>query len=450
MNGKIIKAYSLEERPISVSLKHLNAVLNPDFGLVSEIHRERQHYDEPKFWHFSARVNDRFIEQSEISFTTVGSGCSFFSKQEALFKCLAEVVERFSNTYFPNGVAIKLSTISDVQHDIVPLESFSRYSKKQLNSRLYSRFVFKPDSKLRWTMCESLDSNKQYLIPCNFIYLSYPHAKEEPLIYPPISTGVAAGGTLATAVLRGLYECIERDAYMLAYLKKIQYPKVRLERIKNKKVQFFLETANKYDLEISCLDFTTNMGIPVICALVLDRSGVGKAVSVGLKCNTNAHEAITGAITEAFHTRGWIRRMHEMDDSAYQDEIKRAKDPGMIQRGLFWYNVEKIKKLDFWSENGRYIEINENVNRKTVKEELEYVMSKLHEHHMDAYWKDITVGELSPLGLKVVKTIVPQLQPLTFDDDRQPQGGPRLNDVPRFSGYNYEESKINKYPHPFL
>jgi len=236
---------------------------------------------------------------------------------------------------------------------------------------------------------------------------------------------------------------------MLAYLKKIQYPKVRLERIKNKKVQFFLEAAKKYDLEISCLNFTTNIGIPVICALILDRSGVGKAVSVGLKCNVNVHEAITGALTEAFHTRGWIRRMHEMDDAAYEDEIKGAKDPGMIQRGLFWYNVAKIKKLDFWCENDRYVEINEIFNRKTVKEELEYVVSKLQEQHMDVYWKDITVDELSQLGLKVVKTIVPQLQPLTFDDDRQPQGGLRLSDVSPLSGYNYKIS-INKYPHPFL
>lgn len=449
MNGKIIKAYSIEEPSIAVSLKNLSAVLDSNFGLISEIHRERQHYDEPKFWHFSARVNDQFIKQNKIPFTTVGSGCSFFSKEEALLKCLAEAVERFSNSYFPDRSITKTSTLQGVQGDVIPIESFTRYSKKQLKNIAYSRFVFKPASQLNWTACESLTSNKKYLIPCNFVYLSYPYTKNEPVLYPSISTGVAAGWTLATAILRGLYECIERDAYMVAYLKKIQYPKLRLESIENKEIHFFLEIAKKYDLEISCLDFTTNIGIPVICALVLDRGGIGKAVSVGLKSNVNIYKAIIGAITEAFHTKGWIRRMHEMDDVAYENEIKRAKDPGMIQRGLFWYNVASIKKLDFWLTKARRAEIKESLALKSIKAELEYVVSKLHEQLMDVYWKDITVDELSQLGLKVVKAFVPQLQPLTFDDDRQPQGGQRLNSVPRFSGCNHEVL-INKYPHPFL
>jgi len=423
-------------------------VADPAFGLIDELKRERQYYDEPKFWYYHATVNPSLKTYRNNSFYSSASGFSFYSHDEALLKCLAESIERFCNYHFESVFAIRHSSIKDSRKEIVPIESFARYSNDQLSKPEYQRFVFTNTQKIHWTDCVELSTNKKKLIPCNSVYLSCPYISTEPLLYPPISTGVAGGSTIDDALMNGLCEAIERDAYSIAFLQKIPSPNIQLANIHDTEIQHFIEIAQQYNLELYCVDLTTDINIPVVGAIIIDRTGIGKAVSVGLKCDINPLRALKGALAEAFHTRGWIRQVRE-EIAANSNDSTISKQSDFVRRGLWWYPETQIHNLDFWLKSSRPSTMSFSTKPLSASAQLKYITERLYAHNYDIYWKDITHPAFKKIRYHIVKAIVPQLQPLVFDEQLPISGGDRLRTVPTVLGHKLQR-RINHDPNPFL
>lgn len=131
------------------------------------------------------------------------------------------------------------------------------------------------------------------------------------MFYLPISTGAAGGGSLTAALTRGIFEIVERDSFVIAYLNKIRFPKVSLDSVKDEYVQFLLEMLKRYRLAIHVIDITNDLKIPCFLSIIVNKTGIGPAVSTGLKCHLDPIEAITGSIEEAFNVRTWTRQNYE-------------------------------------------------------------------------------------------------------------------------------------------
>lgn len=253
---------------------------------------------------------------------------------------------------------------------------------------------------------------------------------------------------MTEAVVRGLYEIIERDAYAIAYLLRLPSPKIQLHAIRNPKVKFFLDIAKRYSMELICLDFTTDINIPVIGALIIDRTGIGKAVSIGLKCDIDPVKALVGAISEAFHTKGWIRRVHE-DVKLGIEHQSAATQPDFVRRGLWWYPTARIRHLNYWIDNDKYSSLPMNNRHLSYEKQLALLVRNLSNLSYDIYWKNLTLPAFRNLSYLIVKVIVPQLVPLVFDEHKPPLGSSRLRSVPKALRYKMPSS-VNFYPHPFL
>jgi len=443
MKNKITATLSQKQ-----TLRTLLQILGHSNGLVQTLTRERQYYDDPKFWYYSATLHDRFLPHNGLSFSTSASGCSFFSKDSALLKCLAESVERYCNYHFENKFVSRYAAIDEVRGAIIPLERFARYSQKQLNLRTFKKYVFASDQKIHWTDCASLATGKKSLIPCTSMYLSCPYVQTEPLLYPPISTGVAGGSSVLDATVRGIYEVIERDAYTIAYLRRVHSPKIRLDSVKDERVQHLLYLASRYNMELICLDLTTDLKIPVVGALVIDKTGIGKAVSLGLKSDLNVNQAIIGSITEAFHTRGWIRRVFE-EHADNQKSHKHAPQSNMLKRGLWWYPRSKIRLLNFWITGKQQSSLEITDEKTSLQQKYDYLVQQLQKHSCSVYYKNMTLPTFEKLPYYVVKVIIPELQPLIFDEKHPVLGGYRLSHVPKILGLQHSR-KTNHYPHLFI
>lgn len=144
-------------------------------------------------------------------------------------------------------------------------------------------------------------------MPAQLVYVPYSYQHDEPLLRFPISTGAATGVSLDDALYRGICEVVERDAFMITYLNKIVSPQVNLFSIKDKTIYDIANIFKRYKLELVILNLTTDLQIPVFAAVTLDRTGLGPAVSVGLKAGFNIKETIIGAIEESLMVRTWIR-----------------------------------------------------------------------------------------------------------------------------------------------
>lgn len=425
-----------------LSVERGSRFINDHPKIIKNIFKVPSYNDEPKLYSYQVYFKDRYSNGKNED--SSASGISF-NKRRALMKVLGETIERYSlggnnNKKFIYNNFRELKALNKLAVHPEDLIAFS--DKKHYAYNLDKR-------NLHWIEGKSLISSKKILVPAQLIYVPYLYQHSEPLIRFPISTGAAAGATSSDALYRGICEIIERDAFMIAYLNKTPSPRIDLFSTNDKSIRNIVNTLRRYQLDPVVLDLTNNLKIPVFAAITVDRTGLGPAVSVGLKAGFDIKETIVGAIEESLMMRSWMR-----DKFIYNDpEYKREKEITTIEdRAHFWFPVSAIKYLDFWIKNKTLKKINiQGGGRSNNK--LEKIVELLKEKETDIIYVDITDKKIKKYGFVVVKVIIPQLHPLYLDERYPYLGGKRLYDTPMKMGILNRpntEAKFNKIPHPFL
>lgn len=445
-----LNLYSEKEPGIDSSLRNLSAILNPGFNFIGDVRRVRQYHDEPKFWHYSATINSKYSKHDGKNFHSKSSGASFFSEKIAFLKCLGEAIERYCNFIFFEDSTSFIGSFKEIKREALNPCLMGNFSENQLKKEDFRRFRINENSKLRWTRGRSLTGNKLVHIPSQLVYLSYPFLDQESTIYPGISTGVAGGSCLSAALVRGIYEVVERDSFMIYYLNKLQPSKINLKDINDDKVQQFLKSARRYRLEIVSLDITSDLEIPVVVSVIINRTGIGKAISVGLKSNLSVIDAIIGSIEEALHTRSWLRSEYEKNPKKVKPSDLQ-KNTSIKLRGFLWYPSEAIKNLNFWIQSSEKKTPPNHYKILSSGEEFRELLALFEKSGYEIYYKDLIIPVLKKLQYYVVKVIIPQMQPLYLNEKYPLLGGERLYNVPKRLGHaGKTEGEFNKCPHPFL
>ncbi|MFH2032671.1 MAG: YcaO-like family protein [Bacteroidota bacterium] len=416
-----------------------------NFKFLDRVYKVFQYSDEPKFFQYASEFKDISSKtDGNIRSNRKAGGSSFFSEELALLKCLGETVERYSCTVYRSKNLIK-GTFASLEGKALDLKSIVAFSENQRKHSYFDKFNFSESTPFTWVKGQSLISGKQILLPAQMIYYSYKFSKKERMIYVPISTGAAGGSCLASALVRGILEIVERDAFMISYLNQLHSPRVDLSKIKDIRVDYLKNVAKRYRLEWSVIDMTNDLEIPAIASVVIDKSGYGPAVLVGLKANLNPIDAIIGSFEEAINIRGWMRHTYEDDFEKYKN-LNPKHIHNVEQRGMYWFPKKMIKQLDFWLENN----LDFNIDRykyfgKTMSHGklLKILFSNLRKKGFDVFFTEVTVPEIKKLQYRVVKVIIPQLQPFYQSEYYPYLGGERLFKYSNGGSYN-------NVPHPFL
>lgn len=410
--------------------------------IIKNISRMITYNDEPKVFTYIA-----YYETKEKSVTDSSSGTSFYQRR-ALIKTIGEAIERYCLDTEDDS---KLTTapVSELRSAYVDPISIPSFSKKQMSDKVFKQFKISHDTKFRWIEGYSYVEKKTILLPAQLVFTNYQLLPNEPFIRFPVSTGGAAYTSLESALYRGICEAIERDSFMLYYLNKISPPKIDISVNKDQELKNIMNVLNRYKLELTVFDISTDLEIPVYAAFLLDRTEKGPAVSLGLKAGFDGVNGIFGAIEEALMTRSWIR-----DEFIYKKKefILPPKIETMSQRAYFWLKTEMIQRLDFLFKGNTFKQI-ERINHKSEKSKLHTVAKLLKKAHLDIYYVDITQRKIKEAGFTVVKVFIPKLYPVYFDEKYPYLGIPRLYEVPVKLGFvkkSKTEGEINPIPHPFL
>ena len=71
------------------------------------------------------------------------------------------------------------------------------------------------DLSLEWSKSIDLISNREYYIPTNAIYHPYISKDDSQSLFKSNTNGLASGNILEEAILHGIFEVIERDAWSI-------------------------------------------------------------------------------------------------------------------------------------------------------------------------------------------------------------------------------------------
>jgi ribosomal protein S12 methylthiotransferase accessory factor YcaO len=172
--------------------------------------------------------------------------------------------------------------------------------------------------------------------------------------------------------------------------------------------------------------------------LNLDKTGLGPAVSVGLKSDLDPKRAILGSIRESQQVRQWIRNLWIQRNGpkiSKPEDIKEIED-----RGFYWYNLDRINDLDYLLNSTDIKDIRETQSQVDEKKDL---VTHLKRKGIDSYSVDLTAEPFKEAGFYVVRAIQPQLHPLFLDEAFPCYWSKRLET--KLNG-----SEVNKMPHPFM
>jgi len=415
-------------------------------GIVKSIvKRKRKYPDEP------------FIYSCLTSSSggVYGSGVDFLSEERTFWKSLAEAVERhlwFNSDYsFKNSIKAPYKDIKNRALNVFSLAGFSQKQKEE-----FSVLRFDENTIFEWVPAYSLILKKKIFCPLQLVSSLYfkqkvrvldsrpqnnNDAKKEPMLRWCITTGLATGKYLEEAALKGLLEVVERDSFMVAYLNKMSPPIFDLEhlRVQDEEIFKIISDFERYNLEVYVIKLPSELPIHVISAFIIDRTGLGPALSVGASADLDFKTSFLDALSESLAVRYSLK-------GKFQQSIN-FKKIYREERLIYWSKTENLPKIDFFLKGDKTkFDLKRDPSNflrtpsgDYYKNKLNQLAEKLKKRNFEVCFVELTTEEIKKTGLRCVQVVIPQLQPMHLNESIPYFGGNRLK----------EEYLLNKEPHPF-
>ena len=405
--------------------------------------------DEPSIFQYFIKVRDAKVSGGD------GGGCDFFSRKKALWAAIGEAVERYALNHFsPEVGSYKDASFKDLYPNAMDIFKISGISKKQReeNNSIFN-LKFDENSIFRWVKGYSLARKQSIWTPLQLNSFTYkaPYEKKEPLILRPVSTGAAAHTTLTSAILNGLLEVIQRDAFMITWVNKLSPISIDKKSIRDNKIQEIIDRLSRYNLELHLLHLPSDLPVHTVLAVIIDRSGVGPAVAVGASANFNIYETIIAAASEAFVVHLFVRYLWDQwkkeHGSVFPSRDKLDRDGRLI----WWATPERIEDISFLlAGEQKQADLLPHYNSPSnPKESLENLVRILYKKKLEVIYTEILEGKIKKaLGLYAVMVTVPGTQPLHLDESLPYFYGERMSTVPTELGIGFSPNP-NLLPHPF-
>ena len=421
--------------------ERLEQIKDPTTGIITGVRQVPVPPGEPA-------IESYVVEREDFTPFTDGNpmphdeGGAAFTEDAALVATYGEAIERYCGCVY-RGDSLQTATYDDLTEPALDPTAVVNFSPEQRAAMANDTDLCGTDDELSWIGGVDLGSGATTQIPAQLVYLSYPPTAE-PFIRNPISTGLAAGSDQEMAIHNGLTECLERDAFMIYYLTATALPVIDPETLPPR-IDRLADRITAQRLELTLLDATTEFGVPIAIAVLVDRMQ-RPAVTVAAAAGSTATTVIEKAVSEVVQTRlSTIHRLASTTRSA--DDIDSSDIDSFADRALLWADHDRLADLDFWIKSDRTT----TFDAFAVDEEIDPVEAVTTTGY-DAYAVDVTTRDIASVDTTVQRVLVPRLQPLYLVERLRYFGGDRLSSVPVKMGYRdtpITEATLNTVPHPF-
>lgn len=367
------------------------------------------------------------------------------SRKDALLCCLGEAVERYCCQFVPEN--LELSSYQDTLPDAVDPTAFSLFSDEQY---AFDGFPFAPachDTPLHWTEAKSLTERKTKLVPASMVYMPYRQKEGEPLVAPTTSTGLCCATDLDSAALGGLLEVIERDALAIMWLKGAGVWEL------SDLPEALLRPFHSDNIEYRVYDLTSDVGICVYLVLSSGNSDCGRLITVGAAAGLEPTAVLSRALLENVQGRFALMSMQHSDP----DWRPKTDFTNILtfhdHARVLTCRPELLEELAFLGARGTRPFMATPVCPVGSKgDELSWCVDRLAKLGLEVLVKDITTPDVAPLGLRVVRVLVPGMQPLHGAHPLPFLGGRRLERAAEIFGISPEDilppDCFSPIPHP--
>jgi ribosomal protein S12 methylthiotransferase accessory factor len=374
----------------------------------------------------------------------------------SLAAAVGEAVERYAMLFYDKSQMV-LASYRDLQEPAVPPDLLRLHSRQQVeHPRLRGRLAyFDDDSRLHWVWGWSLTHDRARLVPAALVYLGYRSDPEEASIGSNASTGLAAGLTQEAAILSGLYEVVERDAFALSWLFRQVRHKVVVDDAELRARLRSAFAVDRSDVRLDLFDLTCDISISSVLAILRRPAEFGPALCLGAASRLSPRDAARKSLLELGQGLPYLRVLRSQNKNwAAREDFS---DLTSFDHHLMLYNERPelaAAALAFYDSAGEEL-MSAIPDRSTgrLKGDVECCVGLLAQAGYEVIVVDLTTPDLQQAGFSVVRVLVPGLVPLHGDHNLPYLGVARLREVPWRLGWVDRAQDpltvLNPLPHPF-
>ncbi|HUQ56020.1 YcaO-like family protein [Lentzea sp.] len=295
---------------------------------------------------------------------------------------------------------------------------------------------YTPDLRMRWAQAWSYSQNRPILVPEQVAYYGADTPPEQRFVYET-SNGCGLGNSLTEAVLHGLFEVAERDAFLMAW-----YARTPLERLRipdDPLLHHLADRLEEQGYELLFLNATNDLGIPAVLTLARTGDITLPTAFFAAGASPDPVQAMRSAAVEvAVDVESFADRVRARPDDYTEERLRRLlEDPAQVRTMDDHVAVntlpEAAARHDFLVSD-ETTELPDERDHTSLEELLDRYARRL---------ELIAVDQTDPVtasrfGLHSAKVVVPGTLPMTFGHlHRRTHGLPRLAEL------------RNPHPHPF-
>ena len=324
------------------------------------------------------------------------------------------------------------------------------FSKEQLESGNFVKTD--TDTKVIWIKGRNVLTEKTVLIPKQLVFASVQKlvANSEGIMYEATSNGAAGWFTKDGALYRGLFELVQRDTFLVAWLTKKAFDTIDVTSFSSDEVKQLVKNFKSAKIEIQLLHGKNDFGIPTVIVLGIDsRYAKPQAYIV-------AHSEVTftkAALCALYELYPFVQ--YEKVHYSLPDNYNPFTTKGILktERMNIWSGtkyVERIQKIQS-SAMVRVKDLsNQEIAGETDSEILRIIGKRLWaqgEEYIPLYY-EAKHPLLKKSGYHVVKCFIPGLFPFFLSENLATIKSKRL-DTYQLTEHSDIISKLYTYPHPF-
>lgn len=428
-------------------------ILEPRFGLVKSFLNNPPYYDEPKLFGMAAILNlpahiKSYADEVAPDLALGYSGGASLDKERALWKVAGEAIERYALLLQDSK-----TTISDF--DSLKVDALN---PNAIAAGIHQSISERRSSVVSWIDGFRISDGKSHLIPTQLIAVPHIFSDSETVWRAPITTGAATASCTEEALYIGLCEVIERDAFMVAWLRQIELTRLEIEECATdepiQKLLFkTIKSASRYKLKPEFYLLPTGLAISGVLCVLWDETKIAPPLTIGTKASWNIYTAALGALEESLQGRPWLRRLY--DDTSISKDVDH-NDPlyTLTKRAVLWLSPKAVTTIKQWlSCSSKFSSIDgiANQNPPTLQE----LVVSMEKQGANVYGVDLCSfipNEIRSFGLSVAKVVVPEYQPLYLIEELKDYSWSRLLDAEQRLGVKATQPKQIpfSFPHPLL
>ncbi len=397
--------------------------------------------------------------------TGTGNACSFRASRAT---ALLETLERYCG-FLPRGKRTRVyGSYTQLREQAINPETLGLYAEdvpawSQSRSRAQQLVPYSADLPFHWVWAWSLGQQRPVLVPEQVAYYGVQamRAESEHFLFET-SNGCAVGSSLEDAIFHGLCEVIERDAFFLTWYARLPVPALDWRSTQDRDLLLAIERAERMNgFEFHALDCTTDLGLPAILMLAVNREHSAPKVILGAGAHVDPDKALATAF---FETASTIVGQRQRFPQAAERGKRLLQDSSLVMNiedhVLVGAMPEAWSRFAFlltsrpaFSLQERFATAYARQPALDLTEELMRLVMQVTQRGHDVIVVDQTAPELRADNFFCVRVLVPGLLPLTFGHRfRRTRHLPRLYHYPKNAGYTdrvLTEADLNPDPHAF-